>query len=75
MAKLADTSRFKADKGFKGAEGGERGAARDAPVQFEKGRDYNERDDDGDGGRNGDRDPFGIHDVVKDNRSKRSRYE
>jgi hypothetical protein len=35
MAKLSDTSRFKADKGFKGAESGQRGN-RDAPVQFEK---------------------------------------
>ena len=35
MAKLSDTSRFKADKGFRGAEGAQAGG-RDAPVQFEK---------------------------------------
>jgi len=36
MAKLSDTSRFRADKGFQGAEGGGKVAPRDAPVQFEK---------------------------------------
>lgn len=35
IAKLADTSRFKPDKGFKGAESGG-GIAREAPVQFER---------------------------------------
>lgn len=36
-AKLADTSRFKADKGFQGADGGRGGGkGREAPVQFEK---------------------------------------
>lgn len=35
MSKLADTSRFKADKGFVGTEAPQRGG-RDAPVQFEK---------------------------------------
>jgi len=36
MKELSDTSRFKADKGFKGAEGGSGAGPRDAPVQFEK---------------------------------------
>eukprot|EP01039_Chlorochromonas_danica_P005445 gene5445-5993_t len=37
MDKLLNTSRFRPDKGFKGAEGGGRGqGGRDAPVQFEK---------------------------------------
>lgn len=37
MKKLTDTSRFKPDKGFRGAEGGGNSAGpRDAPVQFEK---------------------------------------
>jgi SNW domain-containing protein 1 len=48
MAKLSDTSKFKPDKGFKGAEGGS-GAPRDAPVQFERMREE---------------DPFGIDDIV-----------
>jgi len=39
MAKLSDTSKFKPDKGFKGADGGRAGGARDAPVQFEKDAD------------------------------------
>jgi hypothetical protein len=38
MAKLQDTSRFRPDKGFKGAEGASSGP-RDAPVQFERARD------------------------------------
>jgi hypothetical protein len=48
MAKLSDTSRFKADKGFKGAEGGHsgRGMGRDAPVQFEKDTGRRHYDDD-----------------------------
>ena len=33
MEKLNDTSRFKADKGFKGAEGGGRTGGRSEPVQ------------------------------------------
>ena len=33
MEKLTDTSRFKADKGFKGAEGGSRVGGRSEPVQ------------------------------------------
>jgi len=48
LAKLADTSRFKADKGFKGAEGVSGQAPREAPVQFTK------HDDD----------EFGIDDIV-----------
>jgi SNW domain-containing protein 1 len=36
IAKLSDTSRFRPDKGFQGAEGGAKHAPRDAPVQFEK---------------------------------------
>ena len=35
MAKLSDTSRFKADRGFKGAEERARPGGRDAPVVFE----------------------------------------
>eukprot|EP01038_Epipyxis_sp_PR26KG_P006652 gene6652-9133_t len=61
LAKLSDTSRFKPDKGFKGAEGGNRGGPRDAPVQFE---------------RPSEDDPFGIGDIVKDTQSnKRIRKE
>ena len=52
MAKLSDTSRFRADKGFKGAEGRSDAGPRDAPVQFEK------------GGNKGSDDPFGIGDIV-----------
>lgn len=58
MAKLKDTSKFKADKGFKGTESAV-GLKRSAPVQFEKG---------------GDKDPFGIQDIVGNN-SKRSRND
>ena len=47
MAKLSDTSRFKADKGFKGAEGSSGSAGgRAEPVQFERG-DSRRHDDDG----------------------------
>ncbi len=49
MDKLKDTSRFKADKGFKGAESAPGGMKRAAPVQFEKG---------------GDKDPFGVNDIL-----------
>ena len=52
---MKDTSRFKADKGFKGTEAMSSGSARDAPVQFEKGTDS---------------DPFGISDVVGKKRSR-----
>lgn len=60
MAKLSDTSRFKPDKGFKGAEGGAHTGGRDAPVQFEK-----------EGASN---DTFGINDLVG-HRSKRPRHD
>ena len=59
MSKLSDTSRFKPDKGFKGAEGGE-GAPREAPVQFERAREE---------------DPFGINQIVDSGKSKKSRRE
>ncbi len=36
MAKLSDTSRFRPDKGFLGAEGGGSNARGDGPVQFER---------------------------------------
>lgn len=39
LSKLRDTSRFKPDKGFKGAEGGGYGGPRDAPVEFERARE------------------------------------
>lgn len=39
LAKLSDTSKFRPDKGFKGAEGGASAGPRDAPVQFERPRD------------------------------------
>ena len=56
MAKLSDTSRFKADKGFKGAEGGSGAGPRDAPVQFERAKDEDE---------------FGIEDIVRSKKSRR----
>jgi hypothetical protein len=37
LKQLSDTSRFKPDKGFKGAEAGSGAGPRDAPVQFERG--------------------------------------
>lgn len=54
MSKLSDTSRFKPDKGFKGADGSGQ-APREAPVQFERAREE---------------DPFGINDIVKSKRSR-----
>lgn len=45
MSKLLDTSRFKADKGFKGAEGGVNAGPRSEPVQFEKSGSYSYHDD------------------------------
>mmetsp|Transcript_24334 Transcript_24334/g.35675 ORF Transcript_24334/g.35675 Transcript_24334/m.35675 type:complete len:603 (+) Transcript_24334:63-1871(+) len=57
MAKLSDTSRFKPDKGFKGAEGSGQGGGRTAPVQFEKVQD----------------DPFGIDDIVDGSSRKKAR--
>lgn len=59
LAKLSDTSRFKPDKGFKGAEGGVGAGGRDAPVQFERGN--SSRHDDSDDEDRG--------------KSKRSRHE
>lgn len=44
LAKLQDTSRFKPDKGFRGAESGSGAGPRDAPVQFEKASDRREDD-------------------------------
>jgi SNW domain-containing protein 1 len=57
LTKLKDTSRFKADKGFKGTEAtsSASGGGRSAPVQFEKG---------------GDKDPFGISDLVGKKRTR-----
>lgn len=43
IAKFSDTSRFKPDKGFKGAEGGVGAGGRDAPVQFERSSDSDRR--------------------------------
>lgn len=54
MTKLSDTSRFKPDKGFKGADSAGQ-APRDAPVQFERAREE---------------DPFGINDIVKSKKSR-----
>ena len=60
MSKLSDTSRFKPDKGFKGADGGGSGAPREAPVQFERAREN---------------DPFGIDEIVSQGKSKKSRHD
>ena len=49
LAKLANTSRFRPDKGFQGAEGNTGAGPRDAPVQFEKAREsdpYDRKDRD-----------------------------
>lgn len=59
MAKLNDTSRFKPDKGFKGAEGGVKGEGRSEPVQFEKVQ----------------ADPFGIDDIVEGSSRKKARWD
>ena len=78
----ADTNRFRPDKGFQGAEAGERAGPRDAPVQFERGdvasnknRDTYDREDRQPRRReyeeDGD-DPFGIGDIV-DRRRNTSR--
>jgi hypothetical protein len=56
MSKLSDTSKFKPDKGFKGAEGGGHAGGRDAPVQFEKAQ----------------KDPFGIDDIVESRKKPRN---
>lgn len=42
LAKLADTSRFKADKGFQGTEAYAGSGPRSEPVQFEKQADHND---------------------------------
>lgn len=60
MSKLLDTSRFKPDKGFKGADSGGEGAPRDAPVQFERAREE---------------DPFGINDIVGSGKAKKARHD
>jgi SNW domain-containing protein 1 len=60
MSKLSDTSRFKPDKGFKGADGGGNGAPREAPVQFERARED---------------DPFGINDIVGTSKAKKPRRD
>lgn len=60
MSKLSDTSRFKPDKGFKGADGSGSGAPREAPVQFERAREN---------------DPFGIDEIVSQGKSKKSRHD
>ncbi len=46
LAKLKDTSKFKPDKGFKGAEAND--GPRDGPVQFERSGDNDRRRPDGD---------------------------
>ena len=55
MAKLQDTSKFKPDKGFKGAEGGTSTGGRDAPVQFERAREA---------------DPFDLDEIVQSKRAR-----
>jgi hypothetical protein len=62
MAKLKDTSRFKPDKGFKGAEGGVRGEGRSEPVQFEK-------------LPSAAADPFGIDEIVDGSSRKKARWD
>lgn len=59
MAKLQDTSKFKPDKGFRGAESSGKGEKRSAPVQFEKATI----------------DPFGIDEIVDGNRKKSRRED
>ena len=56
MAKLSDTSKFKPDKGFKGAEGSGTEGGRSAPVQFERPKDE---------------DPFGIDDMAQGSSSRK----
>jgi len=63
LAKLRDTSKFRPDKGFQGAEGGTSSkGGRDAPVQFEVARNDQSNADD----------VFGIDDLVK---SKKPRHD
>jgi hypothetical protein len=63
MEKLKDTSRFKPDKGFKGAEGGVRGEGRSEPVQFEKLHTATAAD------------PFGIDEIVDGSSRKKARWD
>jgi SNW domain-containing protein 1 len=59
---LSDTSRFKADKGFRGAEQSAVGGKRDAPVQFERGDGEGRREERGrDAGRRDDREDRGYY--------------
>lgn len=67
LKKITDTSRFKADKGFAGAEGSRGGGdgGRSAPVQFEKARQREE-------------DVFGLGDLTgapEGSAPKKSRYD
>ena len=59
MAKLQDTSKFKPDKGFRGAESNVKGEKRSAPVQFEKVT----------------ADPFGIDEIVDGSNRKKTRRD
>lgn len=56
LKELSDTSRFKADKGFRGAEQSAAGGKRDAPVQFERGDLEGRRHAESDYGRGRDQD-------------------
>lgn len=67
MKKLTDTSRFRPDKGFKGAEGGSSAGPRDAPVQFERMRDESDPYDRNKSRRN--------DDDREEKRSKKARYD
>jgi SNW domain-containing protein 1 len=59
---LSDTSRFKADKGFRGAEQSAAGGKRDAPVQFERGDGEGRREERGrDTSRRDDREDRGYY--------------
>lgn len=61
---LSDTSRFKADKGFRGTEqSGPSGGKRDAPVQFERGDEGREDRDRRDSGRDSHREKAGDRDY------------
>lgn len=62
LAKLRDTSKFRPDKGFQGAEGGGSRGGRDAPVQFELAKNDTAPSDD----------VFGIDDLVT---TKRPRHD
>jgi SNW domain-containing protein 1 len=80
MKQLSDTSRFKADKGFKGAEQSVSGGKRDAPVQFERAgapsnSSSNHHSDDrhSQDRKAATEDPFGINDIVGNDRKKSRR--